>query len=165
MSPELMEIIRNSESRYLRAQEKERILEYTGSLPSRFKAATAVEQKEEVIVAAVVEQMKRRYSSFERFHPRAWEKASRDIQLCLRYTVQAMICDDLDFQADRLLYWLGTIFHSFGFSPQFNRDTYTALKESVKNHVPAEAFTLLEPFLEKNIEVLGSMPEPAQVLV
>jgi hypothetical protein len=160
-----MEIMRNSESRYLNSQEQREILEYTESLPRRFKAAAAVEQKEEAIVQTVIEQVKRRYTSFERFHPKAWDKAARDMQLTLRYTVQAMICDDPDFQCDRLLYWLGTIFHSFGFSPQFNRDTYTFLRDTVKTQVPAEAYSLLEPFLEKNIEVLGSMPEPAQVLV
>jgi len=157
--------MRNSESRYLNSQEQREILEYTESLPHRFKVASLIEQKEEAIVQATVEQIKRRYSSFERYHPRAWEKAARDIQLSLRYTVQAMICDDLEFQGDRLLYWLGTIFHSFGFSPQFNRDTYTFLRDVVKANVPSDAYLLLEPFLEKNIEILGGMPEPAQVLV
>jgi hypothetical protein len=165
MNPHLSEIMRSSESRYLNSQEQREILEYTESLPQRFKVASLIEQKEESIVQAAVDQVKRRYPSFERYHPRAWEKAARDMQLTLRYTVQAMVCDDLDFQSDRLLYWLGTIYHSFGFSPQFNRDSYTALRDAVKTSVPGDAFALLEAFLEKNIEVLGSMPEPAQVLV
>jgi hypothetical protein len=165
MNPQLTEIIRNSESRYMTPQEQRAILDYTESLPRRFQAAALVQDKEEAIVASVVQQGKRRYANMERYHPKAWEKAARDLELILRYTAQAMVLDDPTFQADRLLYWFGTILHSFGFSPQFNRDTYTFLLNAVRGQLPPDAFGLLEPFLQKNIEVLGSIPEPAQVLV
>jgi hypothetical protein len=165
MNPMLQDIIHESESRYLTKDEMQKVVAFTTSLPARFKAASAVEQKEEAIVRGVVEQIKRRYPNFERYHPSAWEKSFRDIQLSLRYTVQAMVWDDPNSQADRLLHWLATIFMSFGFTPQFNRDTYTFLREAVRQNVPAEAFSLLESFLETNIEILGSIPEPAQALV
>lgn len=165
MIPLLNDIMRASESRYLTRDEMQQINRYTGSLPMRFKAAGEIEVKEEAIIQSAIEQVKRRYSTFERYHPQAWEKGARDLQLCLRYAVQAMICDDPNFQADRLLYWLGTIFHAFGFSPQFNRDTFAFLRDAVKQQATPETFGMLEPFLEKNIEVLGNMPEPAQVLV
>lgn len=165
MNPMLQDLAHESESRYLTKDEMGKIVAYTTSLPARFKAAAAVEAKEEAIVRFAVDQMKRRYPNFERYHPQAWEKAFRDIQLSLRYTVQAMVWDNPSSQADRLLYWLATIFSSFGFTPQFNRDTYSFLRDAVRQNVPAEAFGLLEPFLEINIDVLGSIPEPAQALV
>lgn len=165
MNPTVMDVIRESESRYLTEEEKQTVLDYTNSLPTRFKFAERVAEVEDEIVQATIDQMKRRYPSFERYHPAAWDKGFRDVQLTLRYTVQAMVWDDPMMHEEKLLVWLGTILASFGFTPQFNRDTYTFLRDNVRSRVPAEVFEKLEPFLDKNVEILGGIPEPHQALV
>lgn len=165
MNPAVMDVIRESESRYLSDDEMRGVLHYTESLPDRFRIAQLVEEQEDQIVQATIDQVKRRYPSFERYHPSAWDKGYRDVQLTLRYCVQAMVWDDPMMHEEKLLVWLGTILASFGFTPQFNRDTYVFLRENVKSRLPADAFALLEPFLDKNIEVLGGIPEPHQALV
>ncbi len=165
MNPVIQDVIRNSESRYLNEEEKRQVLAFTNSLAQRFKISSLVEQKEDAVVKAVIDQMKRMYPNFDRYHPQAWERAYRDIQLVLRYTVQAMVWNDLMMHEEKVLIWLGTILASFGFTPKFVRDTYILLKEEVSKNIPADGYALLEPFLQKTIEVMGSIPEPAVALV
>ncbi|MBX7103190.1 MAG: hypothetical protein K1X57_03865 [Gemmataceae bacterium] len=165
MNPAVLDVIRESESRYLSDQEMQSILEYTESLPERFRAARAIEDIEDQIVQATIDQVKKRYPSFERYHPSAWDKGYRDVQLTLRYCVQAMVWEDPMMHEEKLLVWLGTILASFGFTPQFNRDTYVFLRDNVKQRVSEDIYSRLAPFLDKNIEVLGGIPEPHQPLV
>lgn len=165
MNPEVNAIIQESESRYLTKDEMATIVQFTNSLPLRFKAMGEVQKKEDEIITGVIKTMRERYPSFERFHTQAWEKGYRDLQLCLRYTVQAMVWDDPGMQEEKYLHWLARILASFNFTPKFNRDCYTLLRESVRRAVSSKTFQMLEPFLEKNIDVLGSIAEPAVAMV
>lgn len=165
MNSWLMRVIEESDSRYLTREEQKKILAYTSTLPQRLQAANVVEQKEEAIVRATIDQMRRRYPRFEKLHGNAWDKAFRDIQLVVRYTAQAMVCDDPSLLTDKALYWLKTILASFGFTPQFNRDTYTFLRDNMRQQLPADVFALLEPCLSVTIEVLSDFPEPAVAAV
>lgn len=165
MNTEIENIIRDSECRYLEEGEQKKILAFTASLPARFRAASAVEAREEVVVRGVVEQMRRLYPNFERYHAKGWEKAYRDIQISLRFTVQAMVWNNIEMQEDKLLTWLASILASFGFTPKFNRETYTLLRDGIKANVSQEVYAMLDPYLAKNIEILGSIPEPAMALV
>ena len=160
MNAYLEDLITNSDGRYLTEQERHTILDYTNSLPARFQASADVEANEEEIARATIEKMKRQYPNFGRLHGSAWEKGFRDMQLILRYTAQAMVCNDETMQADKLLVWFGTILGSFGITPQFNRDTYSTLKEECRSRLSSDTFRLMEPFLQKNIDVLSSIPEP-----
>ncbi|MCS6852884.1 MAG: hypothetical protein NZ700_17125 [Gemmataceae bacterium] len=160
MYSRLVQTIHAAESRYLNPQEQSIVLTYCASMPKRLQAMKAVEQKETEIVNQVITELKKRYVNFADLHDRAWEKGFRDVQLVLRYNVQGMLLDDSEMVAQRLLYWMRTIMAAVGMTPRFMRDTYTLLREACRQHLPAEAFQLLEPHLERTIAILSDIPEP-----
>jgi hypothetical protein len=161
MNKRLKQIYTASESRYLTRDEMKEILSYTTSIPQRFKVAGQVEAKENDLVRSVIEYVKPRYPNMERFHPRPWERGARDVRLVLRHAVQAMIADDVSGLEERLLFWLRSIFAGVDLTPQFVRDTFSALEQAVKTQLPPEVETLLGPVLARVTEVLSDFPEPA----
>jgi len=161
MNSRLFKLIHAGDSRYLTAEEQKEILSYTNTLPERFRIAAQVAEVEAAAVKRCIEETKKRYPNFERFHAQAWGKAYRDVQLTVRYNVQAMMLDDMKVLDEKLLFWLRTILASFNFTPQFNRDTYTYLRDAFKAGLPAAAYKAMEPYFNRNIEVLADIPEPA----
>ncbi|MFQ3594344.1 MAG: hypothetical protein SNJ82_14295 [Gemmataceae bacterium] len=161
MNRRIKQIINGSDSRFLTKEEMRDILNYTNSLPARFKAATQAEQQEAEIVRWVIDQLKPRYPNMEKFHLRGWERGYRDVQLTFRYIVQAMILDDVKVLEDKLLFWLRTMLAGVDLTPQFIRDTYELLTESCEARLSQESFELLAPFLNRTTEVLADIPEPA----
>lgn len=161
MNRRIKQIINNSDSRFLNKEEMREILNYTNSLPARFKAATQAEQMEAEIIRWVIDQLKPRYPNMEKFHLRGWERGYRDVQLTFRYIVQAMILDDVKVLEDKLLFWLRTMLAGVDLTPQFVRDTYELLTESCEARLSQESFELLAPFLHRTTEVLSDIPEPA----
>jgi hypothetical protein len=151
-----MKILNSSDSR----DEQQEILAYVNSLPKRLEIARLVEQKEEELSRQCIDEMRKRYSHFHTLHDRGWEKGYRDVQLVIRYMVQGMLMDDLDVASEKLLMWLRTIVGSLGLTPRFNRDTYTILREGFRQKLPADAFAMMEPQLNKTIEVMSDIPEP-----
>jgi hypothetical protein len=129
-------------------------------VPRRFQVARLVEQKEDEIVRYAIDEVKRRYPNFQALHDRAYEKGYRDFQLVVRYNVQGMLMEDLDVASEKLLYWFRTIVNALGMTPAFMRDSFTALREGFRLKLPAEAFTLMEPYLTRTIEVISDIPEP-----
>jgi hypothetical protein len=161
MNSRIQKLFNAADSRYLNAEEQTVILEYAASLQARFRTAAAVEAKEQAAVKYCIDEMRKRYPNFDKFHEQAWGKAFRDVQLTVRYCVQAMLLDDVGVLDDKLLVWLKTILASFNFTPQFNRDTYMLLKDGFRRLLPPEDFRMMEPYLNRNIETLSDFPEPA----
>ena len=165
MNRRLSSIIRQADGRYFNEQERQELLRYAQSVESRLKAAIEIESVEKDAVTFCIEEMKKRYPNFQRFHQNAWAKAFRDVQLTVRHGVQAMVADAPEMLDDKLLFWLRTILSSFSFTPQFNRDTYTLLKQGFKARLGQMAFGLFERYLDRNIEILSDFPEPATAAV
>lgn len=161
MNRRIKQIVNGSDSRFLTKDEMRDILNYTNSLPARFKAATQAEQQEAEIIRWVIDQLRPRYPNMEKFHLRGWERGYRDVQLTFRYIVQAMVLDEVRVLEDKLLFWLRTILAGVDLTPQFIRDTYVLLTESCEARLSPESFELLAPFLHRTTEVLADIPEPA----
>lgn len=160
MNTELWELVNASDGRYFTSDEEAKVLKFAQTLPARFQAAAKVKAAEEPIVKSVIERMKQLYPNMARYHAAGWEKAHRDVQLVLRYNVQAMVCNDLQALEDKLLFWLRTILKSVNLTPKFIADTYVLLTQSCRDALPAEAFQLLEPALSRTLSVLSDVPEP-----
>jgi hypothetical protein len=165
MNSDIRDVIRESEYRYLSKDEEQKVLAYTTGLPARFAVARNVEAREDAIVRHVIDTMKKKYPRFDKLHGSAWEKGYRDVQLVLRNAVNAMVWQDSMVQEEILLHWFGTIVMSFGMTPAFMTDTYVALKEGAKAHLSPEAYTGMESYLQKIVDILGKIPEPAVALV
>jgi hypothetical protein len=165
MYSRMMKTVNATDNMYLSPQEQGSLLEYTRSLPKRFEAARLVQAKEMEIVEHCYEQLRRMYPNFERYHKHGWDKGYRDTQLVLRYNVQGMLMDDAEIATDKLFGWLRTLFAGLDLTPNLVRDTFAALAGACRAKLPADAFALLEPHLNRTIEVMSDFPEPALAAV
>lgn len=151
--------------RYPTAAEEAAVLDWAASAPRRLQAANLIAQKEAQIVRDAIEHMKPRYPRFGPQHERAYEKGERDLQLVLRYAAQGLIVDDADMAQDKLFTWYGTIIRSLGLTPQFTRESCRAVVDGCRRHLPAEAFAVAEPYLERMADDVPTFPEPMKPAV
>jgi hypothetical protein len=165
MSQSVNDILRAGEGRYPNAEERDRLLAYARELPERVRAAEEVEAHEGDILATVVESLRGHYPRYEKLFPQAWDRCARDVQLVLRYDVRAMFANDPRALDDKALYYLRSILAAYNLTPQFARDCFTLLRDQCRQRLGAEAYRLLEPFLERNVQVLADFPEPAAAAV
>jgi len=165
MYSRIMNILNGLDSRYPTREEEQEVLIYAQSLPRRLNAANTVQQLEPQLIQDAIEQMKRRYPRFVTLHDRGWEKSYRDMQLCLRYAVQGMIVEDSEMPRRKLFIWLGTIIKAMGMTPKFSQDSYEALHDAGRQRLPAEVFTLMEPYLKQLINDMSSFQEPSKPAV
>jgi hypothetical protein len=165
MNPPLSTILRQSDGRYLTPDEREQVLAYAHDLPGRVQAAQAVEAAEDNLVAAVVRELKERYPRFERLFPNAWDRLGDDLRLVLRADARAMLVGDLRVLEDKALFYLRSILTAYNVTPQFARDAFTLLRNCCRDRLPEDAFARLDPYLDRNVQVLADFPEPAVAMV
>ena len=165
MTPPLTAILRQSDGRYLTADEREQVLAHARDLPARVAAAQAVEAVEGAVVDTVVGEMRGRYPRFERLFPNAWDRLAGDLRLVLRADARAMLAGDLRVLEDKALFYLRSILAAYNVTPQFARDAFTLLRDRCRDRLGADAFGRLEPYLERNVQVLADFPEPAVAMV
>jgi hypothetical protein len=165
MTPRLARMLTAAGGRHLTPDERRELLDYAESVPRRVEAAEAVEEAEEAVVAGAVEELQRRYPNFERYHEQAWEKIGRDLALAARYAVQATLADDAELLDEQVLLWLRTVLAALNLTPGFVRDAFTLLRDGFRAALPADAFDLLEPALDRTVEVTSDFPEPAMPAV
>src|SRR3954471_22825589 len=165
MTPPLTAILRQSDGRYLTAEERDQVLAFARDLPARVQAGQDVEAHEADVIAAVVGELRDRYPRFERLFPGAWDRLAGDLRLVLRADVRAMIAGDVRVLEDKALFYLRSILAAYNVTPRFARDAFAALRDRCRDRVGAEAFARLDPFLERNVQVVADFPEPAVAMV
>ena len=165
MNSSLNVILRACEGRYPGAEERAKLLAIARELPARVRAAEDVEAHEAATTAAVVAALHGRYPRYEKLFPQGWDRCASDLQLVLRSNVRAMLANDPRPLDDKALYYLRSILAAYNLTPQFTRDCFTLLRDQCRERLSPEAFALLEPFLARNVEVLGNIPEPAVAAV
>jgi hypothetical protein len=161
MNSRLQKLALASEGRYFAPAERQEALAFATTLPARFQVSDEIEHHESAIVQSVIEEMQKRYPNFAKQHEQAWAKAFRDLVLVLRFDVQAMVCDEIRWLDEKVLFWLRTMLVAGNFTPKFNHDCFTLLREQVQLRVSPDAFAWMKPFLDRNVEVLSDIPEPA----
>jgi hypothetical protein len=161
MNLQIQSLSRAAEGRYFRPEERQALLTRATTLPNRFQAADEVQEREDAIVQAVMEAMQQRFPESSALKGPAFAKTQNDIQLVLRFNVQAMVLDDMCWLDEKVLFWLRTILAAGSFTPQFSRDCFTQLRMQVEKNISPESMALLQPYLNRNIEVLSDIPETA----
>jgi hypothetical protein len=161
MNNKIKKLILGSDSRYLTAEERDEIKEYLHAFEGRMEVTALVEEAEDSAVRFCIESTRKRYPNFDKYHDKAWAKAFRDVQLTTRFMTQAMLVDEMSVLEEKLLFWLRTILAGLNFTPEFNRDTYTYLQEGFRQSLPPHAFTQLEPYLERTVDIMSNFPQPA----
>lgn len=154
-------LIQGSDSRYLTPEERQEVVDYTNGFVERLAIVAQIEENEESAVRFCIDNTRKRYPNFDKYHTTAWAKAFRDVQLTTRYMAQAMLLDEIGILEEKLLFWLRTILAGLNFTPEFNRDTYTYLKQGFRQSLPPDVFTKFEPFLNRTIEIMSDFPMPA----
>lgn len=161
MNNRIRKLILQSDSRYLTSEEKDDVLGYMQQFQKRMEITGLIEEAEDSAVRYCIENTRKRYPNFDKYHEKAWAKAFRDVQLTTRYATQAMLLGEISLLEDKLLYWLKTILAGLNFTPEFNRDTYTYLREGFRQALPPDAFTEMEPYLSRTIDIMSNFPAPA----
>jgi hypothetical protein len=161
MNSEIRAIFLESEGRYLSDEERQKIVDYMDGLKSRLGFAKLIEEAEEGAVRFCIDNTRKRYPNFDKYHDKAWAKAFRDVQLTTRYATQAMVLGETKVLEEKLLFWLRTILAGLNFTPEFNRDTYTYLTEGFRQALPPDAFEEFQPYLEMVVNIMSDFPEPA----
>lgn len=161
MNNRINQMLVGSDSRYLSEEERKEITEYMHAFESRLQLVTLIEENEDAAVRFCIDNTRKRYPNFDKYHQYAWAKAFRDVQLTTRYMAQALLLDEISLLEDKLLFWLRTILAGLNFTPEFNRDTYTYLKQGFRQSLPPEAFSQFEPYLNRTIEIMSDFPAPA----
>lgn len=161
MNSEIRAIFLESEGRYLTPDERQTVTDYLSGLQSRIGIAEQIEEAEEGAVRFCIDNTRKRYPNFDKYHDKAWAKAFRDVQLTTRYATQAMLIGEKKVLEDKLLFWLRTILAGLNFTPEFNRDTYTYLQEGFRQSLPPDAFEEFSPYLDVVIDIMSSFPQPA----
>jgi len=166
MNPAITKILDDSAARYLTEGEKKALLDFAEILPRRLQVSDMIQKMEDSVLRKTVEMVRAAYPDFfTKYHDMASERGIRDMGHVLRYSVLAMICDDDQLQEDRLLTWLARIFAGLNFTPEFNREVYTTLRDLIQQQLPEDAYAMMEPYLNTNIEVLAGIPEPYTPMV
>ncbi len=161
MNQTIQRLILGSDSRYLTDAERQEITTYLTAFTDRLEKTKAIEEREDEAVRFCIENTRKRYPNFDKYHGAAWAKAFRDVQLTTRYMAQAMLLDDMPLLETKLLFWLRTILAGLNFTPEFNRDTYTYLKQGFRQSLPPEIFNEFEPYLNRTISIMSDFPQPA----
>ena len=161
MNSRISQVLVGSDSRYLTEEERKEVLEYANGFSERFRVMALIEANEDTAVRFCIENTRKRYPNFDKYHSSAWAKAFRDVQLTTRYMAQAMMLDEMGILEEKLLFWLRTILAGLNFTPEFNRDTYTYLKQGFRQSLPPDAFSVFEPFMNRTIEIMSDFPAPA----
>lgn len=161
MNNRIKHLLLQSDGRYLSADEKSEVVDYMTDFQKRLEVTGLIEEAEDSAVRFCIDNTRKRYPNFDKYHDKAWAKAFRDVQLTTRFATQAMLLGDMSILEDKLLYWLRTILAGLNFTPEFNRDTYTFLREGFRQNLPPDVFGELEPYLTRTIEIMSNFPAPA----
>jgi hypothetical protein len=154
------EVLRQCEGRYLTPEERGRALAFAAALPQRVRAGEEVEAQEDAAVEATCAALREVYPQFGRVHPQAWDRLAHDLRLILRADVRAMLADDVNALDNFALHYVRSIWAAYQVTPTFARDTCQLLTDQLQRLMTAESFAALDPFLARNREVLGGIPEP-----
>jgi hypothetical protein len=165
MNPPLNTIFRQSDGRYLTADERKLVLEFAQDVPARVRASQEIEGLEGSLIAAVIGDLRGKFPRFERLFPNAWDQLASDIRLVLRADVRAMLAGDLRVLEDKALFYLRSILAAYNVTPQFARDTFTLLHDRCRDRATPDTYARMEPYLERNTQVLADFPEPAVAMV
>jgi hypothetical protein len=165
MSHSLRSILSGCDGRYPTAEERGQLEAFAHELPKRVKASVEVEAHEGAIVSAVVDALREHYPRYEKLFPQAWDRCAREVQFVLRSDVRAMLAGDPRELDDKALVYLRSVLAAYNLTPQFVRDCFTLVRDQCRERLSAQAFAHLEPFLQRNVQVLADFPEPAVAAV
>lgn len=154
MTPEIREIMKAAEGRYLSPEEARIVLDTSRDVERRLGIMRAVEQREAAIVRQTIEKVFLKFPRFYQERPGAQEKCERDVALTLRYCALAMLHRDPEMLKEKLLYWMRSILKSLEFN-EITRFTYETLGETLRKQLGAAEAEEMSKYVAVCVEELG----------
>lgn len=177
--PELVEVFKRSEGKYLSDEELDLLLKLYPDRQAEVDTARAVRSLATPVVKRVVSEIFAQYA-YEQNHELAMAKCPRDVGYVLAYAVTAMLLRDPAWFDNKVLIWLKSILQSFDFPerqrgagaalfadeelerrladlPKKSRSvfhTYYRLKQEVERELELEQSDCLAPYLQQTIDTL-----------
>lgn len=161
MNHEIDAMLTASEGRYPTRAEQALLRTWAEQLEGRLAALEAIRAAEEAIVGQACDEVMDAYPNVEKFYKEMRASCVRDLSLVLRYCAQALLRDDVKYLEDSLLTWMASILRGVGLAPAFIEDTYKAVMKIAARELPAPAYELLRPYLERCVAVLPGKREAA----
>ncbi len=147
MNTAIVDIMRESEGRYLLPDEMQTLQSYIDDLPRRIRVYQTLQAKENELLDRVMEKFQPTLPNLTRQHgPTAWQRCRRDLAMAWRYCALAMVLNDEDYLRDKLLYWLETILKSFKMRDQCN-PAYRMMLDSLQLVFTSEECELIRPYV------------------
>ncbi|MDX2271774.1 MAG: phycobilisome protein [Cyanobacteriota bacterium] len=147
MNSTILEIVRQSEGRYLQPDEMRSLQDYVGSLPHRIAVYQHLQAQETALLDKVISKFQPMLPNLTRQHgPKAWDRCRRDLSMVWRYCCMAMLLNDEDYLRDKLLYWMETILKSFKMRDQC-QPAYKLMLDTLQFLFSEEQIKLIRPYL------------------
>lgn len=157
----LCELIERTGDSHFSAGEREQVRGLARDLNLAMQTSAAVEVVEDDAVAGVIESLRERHPRFGQLQPNSWERLAADLKLVLRNDVRALALGDLQELDGSVLVYLRSILAAYRLSPAFVRECFSLLRDRLSERLSAEQAAALNPYLQRNIDVLSDVPEPA----
>jgi hypothetical protein len=161
----LVDLLHSNRDRHLTNGEREQLRSLAIGLETAVRISAAVEECEAAAVEDVVAALRERYPRFGQLQPQSWERLAADLLLVLRHDVHALLLGDPRALDDAVLIYLRSIFAAYRLSHGFVRECFTLLRHQLAARLDPDDVATLAPYLERNIEVLASGPEPSTPVV
>jgi hypothetical protein len=147
----------NVEGRYATDEELRFIPEYLQTYELRLQTYQKLQEIEQLVIQQVQEKMLAQDPNI--LHSGTTDIAAkwkRDTIRVWRYSVAALLMDDVDTLRDRFLLWFQTVMRAFSAQKSCHA-TYTAMQDVAKQHLTAQQASLFIPILDLNCRLLGSV--------
>lgn len=143
------------------ANEREQVRGMARDLERAMQTSAAVEAVEDEAVGSVIESLRERHPRVGQLQPQAWERLAADLKLVLRHDVRALAIGEPDELDGSVLIYLRSILAAYRLSPAFVHECFSLLDARLSERLAAEHAAALRPYLQRNIDVLADLPEPA----
>lgn len=177
--PKLEQMFADAESRHLKDDELDSVIEFFPSLKPEVEACREIRGVEKAVVKKVVREIFSQYDYVEH-HEHAMAKCPRDVRYVVAYAAASMLFGDPKYFDDKILIWLKTILQSFDFpsrkvsssgalfadealekaleaQPQKRQSTYHTyyrIREEFSKSISPDAYEKFEPYLTQALETL-----------
>lgn len=145
MHPKIATLMDEAESRYLKPEEIEAFKHYAVSIAHSLKVYEILRDKEVAIFQPIADEL---VKALPQTNQETIERALKHWLLALRYCAMAMLLNDRDFLQQRLLEWLKGLIQTHQ-TKEIEVKLYQLLQSRLKELLPAQGLTLLQPFLKQ----------------
>ena len=155
INSQLEELMGKKEGRYITAVELQPLKKYMETVSERSKIYTLLEEKSDLLVRHALKKLMSIQPEVMKKHAK---RCYYDMSMLLRYLALAMLRDDPRFFNDVIILWQANILTAYR-QQKACLDAYGYLQETLKEHLPASANRLIDPYVDMMLQLLDLQPK------